>query len=78
MQLIKFESQCEYLTKQLILCHKEIEQLQQENSVLKIKEVENTRHWDTIDLIFNDERKSSKAKDEFFDKAIQVAVGKFS
>ncbi|XP_053687102.1 centrosomal protein cep290 [Sabethes cyaneus] len=74
INLIKFESQCEYLTKQLIMCQKEVEQLQQENSALKVKEVEATRHWDTIDLIFNEEKRTNKQEDQFFDKAIQVAV----
>ncbi|XP_055530265.1 centrosomal protein cep290 [Wyeomyia smithii] len=74
INLIKFESQCEFLTKQLILCQKELEQLQQENSELKLREVESARHWNTIELIFNDGTKASITKDQFFDKAIQVAV----
>lgn len=74
--MIKFESQCEYLTKQLILAQDQVEQLQEENSNLKLKNVENTQHWDTIELIFNGEGKSTKQKDKYFDKEVQVSVGK--
>ncbi|XP_058831410.1 centrosomal protein cep290 [Topomyia yanbarensis] len=74
INLIKFESQCEYLTKQLILSQEQIEQFQQENLALKLREVETTRHWDTIELIFNGEAKANKRNDMFFDKEIQVSV----
>ncbi|KAL1375868.1 hypothetical protein pipiens_004571 [Culex pipiens pipiens] len=74
INLIKFESQCEYLTKQLILAQDQVEQLQEENSNLKLKNVENTQHWDTIELIFNGEGKSTKQKDKYFDKEVQVSV----
>lgn len=53
-----------------------MEQLQEENSNLKLKNVENTQHWDTIELIFNGEGKSTKQKDKYFDKEVQVSVGK--
>ncbi|EDS44104.1 conserved hypothetical protein [Culex quinquefasciatus] len=74
INLIKFESQCEYLTKQLILAQDQVEQLQEENSNLKLKNVENTQHWDTIELIFNGEGKPTKQKDKYFDKEVQVSV----
>lgn len=75
-QLIKFESQCEYLNKQLVLSQEQIEQLQEENSALKLTSVESTRHWDTIELIFNGKPKPVKSVDKYFDKEVQVTVGK--
>ncbi|XP_058456940.1 centrosomal protein cep290 [Malaya genurostris] len=74
INLIKFESQCEYLTKQLILYQEQIEQLHRENSTLKLREVESTRHWDTIELVFIGEEKSKKQNDRYFDKEIQVSA----
>ncbi|EAT42669.1 AAEL005809-PA, partial [Aedes aegypti] len=74
INLIKFESQCEYLTKQLVLSQEQIEQLQEENSSLKLASVETTRHWDTIELIFNGKPKPTKPVDKFFDKEVQVTV----
>ncbi|XP_062542692.1 centrosomal protein Cep290 [Armigeres subalbatus] len=74
INLIKYESQSEYLTKQLIMSQEQIEQLQEENSTLKLASVENTRHWDTIEIIFNGKQKPVKDKDKYFDKEVQVTV----
>nr|XP_029732494.1 centrosomal protein cep290 [Aedes albopictus] len=74
INLIKFESQCEYLNKQLVLSQEQIEQLQEENSALKLASVESTRHWDTIELIFNGKPKPEKSVDKYFDKEVQVTV----
>ncbi|XP_049542835.1 centrosomal protein cep290 [Anopheles darlingi] len=74
-ELIKFESQSEYLTRQLILCQEQLDQLQNENQQLRLGEVENTRHWDTLELLFGDEtERKRKDNDRYFDKEVQVCV----
>lgn len=75
-QLIKYESQSEYLTRQLILCQEQVDQLQRENKQLRMKEIDYTRHWDTLELLFGEEaQRSRQDRDKYFDKAVQVAVG---
>ncbi|XP_055606645.1 centrosomal protein cep290 [Uranotaenia lowii] len=74
IKLIKAESQCEYLNRLLIGHQEQIEQLQEENSNLKMRDLENTRHWDTIEMVFGDRGKPVRTKDKYFDKSIQVAV----
>ncbi|KFB44438.1 AGAP005101-PA-like protein [Anopheles sinensis] len=75
INLIKFESQSEYLTRQLILYQEQVDQLQSENKELRLKEIENTRHWDTLELLFGeDAKRGRKDKDRFFDKEVQVSV----
>ncbi|XP_035906376.1 centrosomal protein cep290 [Anopheles stephensi] len=75
INLIKFESQSEYLTKQLILCQDQAGQLQRENQQLRMKEIDSTRHWDTLELLFGDEaQRLRKDRDKYFDKAVQVTV----
>uniref|UniRef100_A0A182P6A9 Uncharacterized protein n=1 Tax=Anopheles epiroticus TaxID=199890 RepID=A0A182P6A9_9DIPT len=75
INLIKFESQSEYLTKQLILCQEQVDQLQKENKQLRLREIDCTRHWDTLALLFGeDAQRSRKDQDKFFDKAVQVTV----
>lgn len=41
---------------------------------MKLASVETTRHWDTIELIFNGKPKPTKPVDKFFDKEVQVTV----
>ncbi|XP_035787011.1 centrosomal protein cep290-like [Anopheles albimanus] len=75
INLIKFESQSEYLTRQLILCQEQLEQLQTENQQLRLGEVENTRHWDTLELLFGDEPgRKRRDNDRYFDKEVQVSI----
>uniref|UniRef100_A0A182JUE5 Uncharacterized protein n=1 Tax=Anopheles christyi TaxID=43041 RepID=A0A182JUE5_9DIPT len=75
INLIKFESQSEYLTRQLILCQEQVDQLQKENKQLRLKEIECTRHWDTLESLFGeDAQRRRKDVDKYFDKAVQVAV----
>uniref|UniRef100_A0A182LRS4 Uncharacterized protein n=1 Tax=Anopheles culicifacies TaxID=139723 RepID=A0A182LRS4_9DIPT len=74
--LIKFESQSEYLTRQLILCQEQVDQLQRENKQLRLNEIDSTRHWDTLELLFGEEaaERMRKDRDKYFDKAVQVTV----
>ncbi|XP_055627990.1 centrosomal protein cep290 isoform X2 [Toxorhynchites rutilus septentrionalis] len=74
INLIQYKSQTEYLTRQLMLAQEQVEQLQEENSKIKLKAVENTRHWDTIELIFNGEGKTPRPNGEQFDKEIQASI----
>ncbi|XP_050094793.1 centrosomal protein cep290 [Anopheles aquasalis] len=75
INLIKFESQSEYLTRQLILCQEQLDQLQTENQQLRLGEVENTRHWDTLELLFGDDPgRKRKDNERYFDKEVQVSV----
>uniref|UniRef100_A0A182WIJ6 Uncharacterized protein n=1 Tax=Anopheles minimus TaxID=112268 RepID=A0A182WIJ6_9DIPT len=76
INLIKFESQSEYLTKQLILCQEQVDQLQRETKQLRLNEIDSTRHWDTLELLFGEEaaERMRKDRDKYFDKAVQVAV----
>uniref|UniRef100_A0A182TE93 Uncharacterized protein n=1 Tax=Anopheles melas TaxID=34690 RepID=A0A182TE93_9DIPT len=75
INLIKYESQSEYLTRQLILCQEQVDQLQRENKQLRMKEIDYTRHWDTLELLFGEEaQRSRQDRDKYFDKAVQVAV----
>ncbi|XP_040155929.1 centrosomal protein cep290 [Anopheles arabiensis] len=75
INLIKYESQSEYLTRQLILCQEQVDQLQRENKQLKMKEIDYTRHWDTLELLFGEEaQRSRQDRDKYFDKAVQVTV----
>ncbi|XP_050073275.1 centrosomal protein cep290 [Anopheles maculipalpis] len=75
INLIKYESQSEYLTKQLILCQEQVDQLQRENKQLRLKEIDSTRHWDTLELLFGeDAQRLRKDQDKYFDKAVQVTV----
>ncbi|XP_058054715.1 centrosomal protein cep290 [Anopheles bellator] len=73
INLIKFESQSEYLTRQLILCQEQIDQLHSENHQLRLEKVENTQHWDTINLLFAD-GPEKRRRDTQFDKEVQVSV----
>uniref|UniRef100_A0A182RTM0 Uncharacterized protein n=1 Tax=Anopheles funestus TaxID=62324 RepID=A0A182RTM0_ANOFN len=77
INLIKFESQSEYLTRQLILCQEQVDQLQRESKQLRLNEIDSTRHWDTLELLFGEEaaaQRLRKDQDKYFDKAVQVAV----
>ncbi|XP_058120806.1 centrosomal protein cep290 [Anopheles ziemanni] len=75
INLIKYESQSEYLTRQLIFYQEQVDQLQSENKQLRLQEIENTRHWDTLEVLFGeDAKKCRKDKDRFFDKEVQVSV----
>ncbi|XP_053665459.1 centrosomal protein cep290 [Anopheles marshallii] len=77
INLIKFESQSEYLTRQLILCQEQVDQLQRENKQLRLHEIDSTRHWDTLELLFDEEaaaQRLRKDQDKYFDKAVQVSV----
>ncbi|XP_053672413.1 centrosomal protein cep290 [Anopheles nili] len=75
INLIKYESQSEFLTRQLIQCQEQVDTLLLENKQLRLKEIENSRHWDTLELLFGEEaNKLRKDRDKYFDKEVQTLI----
>lgn len=61
IQALKLQSQCDYLSKNLSEAEAKIEVLKHEVTLHAMKDVENSEHWNTIRMLFDDTYQKQKS-----------------
>lgn len=74
IEVIKYQSSCEYLKKQLQMQESTAKELHNEIARLKMQEVKNSQHWSAIRMLFSDNVQNEVEKIEMSDKETQVGV----
>lgn len=74
IEVIKYQSSCEYLKKQLEMQESTIKELHSEIARLKMQEVKNSQHWSAIRMLFSDNVQNEVVKVEMRDKETQAGV----
>ena len=74
IEVIKYQSSCEYLKKQLEMHESTIKELHNEIARLKMQEVKNSQHWSAIRMLFSDNIQQEVVKVEMRDKETQAGV----
>ncbi|CAO1401032.1 unnamed protein product [Diamesa serratosioi] len=74
IEIIKYQSSCEYLKKQLELQESTMKELHNEIAQLKMQQVKSSQHWNAIRMLFNDNTENEVLKIEMKDKETQVGV----
>lgn len=74
IEVIKYQSSCEYLKKQLEMQESTIKELHNEIARLKMQDVKNSQHWSAIRIMFSDNVQNEVVKVEMRDKETQAGV----
>lgn len=76
INIIKYQTQSEYLTKQLILLDDKNKELQNEIDNLKLMNILKSQHWDTIKLLFTESENTEVILEKkFVDNCVQISIG---
>ena len=78
-QIMKFQNQNNFLEQQLKSVEEKMEILKQEMEHSKLKQYQWQEHWNTIQLLFEEQPKSENIKQiQYVNKEIQTVIGKIS
>lgn len=76
IEIIKQKSSCDYLKQQLEMSAISLKELHNEIARIKLNEIRNMQHWNTIQMLFGGNNDSNKVTQKElivqFDKAVQV------
>lgn len=76
INIIKYQTQSEYLTKQLILLDDRNKELQNEIDSLKLMNIMKSELWDTIKLLFiESETTEVVVEKKYVDNCVQISIG---
>lgn len=77
IEVVKMQTENEYLINQLKTVEGRVKELQKEIDDLKMKEITLTQHWRAIEMLFSNENNDDdKHKGNGVEKGVQVHIGK--